>query len=70
MKIISYYGSEGETIVIERPQDLYPLLDWFQTRIMDLGATKEQLDIISKLMDLAEEKNLGSFDDIDAIEHS
>ena len=70
MQIISYVGAEGVNIVIERPQDLYPLLDWFQTQIMDLGATNEQVNEISKFMELAEEKGLGSFDDVDNIEYS
>ena len=70
MKIISYVGEEGVNIVIERPQDLYPLLDWFQTQLMDLGAANEQVNEISKFMELAEEKGLGSFDDVDAIEYS
>lgn len=70
MQIISYVGAEGVNIVIEKPQDLYPLLDWFQTQIMDLGATNEQVNEISRFMELAEEKGFGSFDDVDAIEYS
>ena len=69
MKIISYVGAEGLNIVIERPQDLYPLLDLFQAQIMGLGANNEQVNEISKFMELAEQKGLGSFDDVDSIEY-
>lgn len=64
MKIISYVGAEGQTIVIERPQDLYPLLDWFQTELMDLDADDNVIKEISNFMDMAEKKGLGSFEDI------
>ncbi len=68
MKIIGYVGTEGDCIVIQRKQDLYPLLDWFQTQLMDLGAEEEAVNYISELMELAESKGLGSYDDIDKIE--
>ena len=70
MKIISYFGAEGESIVIEKPQDLYPLLDWFHTQIMDLGASDDDLQKVSNLMDDAEKLGLGNFDDIDLVEYS
>lgn len=67
MKIISYVGAEGECIVIERPQDIFPLLDWAQTQLMDIGAKEDHLNAISRLMDIAEQCGLGSSDDIDNV---
>ena len=68
MKIIGYVGTEGDCIVIQRPQDLYPLLDWFQTQIIDLGANQEDVTAINDFMRMAEEKGLGSYDDVENIE--
>lgn len=70
MKIISYAGAEGENIVIQRPQDLYPLLDWFQTQIMDLGANDIDVQRVSELMKVAEDYGLGNYDDVEGVEFS
>ena len=67
MKIISYVGVEGECIVIERPQDIFPLLDWAHTQLMGIGASEEYLNAVSRLMDIAEQSGLGSGDDIDRV---
>lgn len=69
MKIISYVGIEGEAIVIERAQDLYPLLDWFQTQLIDRGAEQRYIEIVSRLMDQAEKHGMGNYDDIENIEY-
>lgn len=69
MKIENYSGIDSDSIEIQRPQDLFPLLDWFHTKIMDLGASEEQLMAVSKMMDMAEQNGLGTWDDIDSIEY-
>lgn len=68
MKIISL--SNGcDCVEIQSIQDLYSYLDFFHTKAMDLGASKEQLKVISDMMDIAEENNMGLHDDIDSIEY-
>lgn len=69
MKIISYADAEGDCIVIEKAQDLYPLLDWFHSRLLDLESPEEQISEVSKIMEIAEEKGLGSFEDVETIEY-
>ena len=69
MRIINYVGADGDTIVIESPKDLYPLLDWFHTKIIDLGSSTEDLQKVSKIMDLVSAEGLGDFDDIDSISY-
>jgi hypothetical protein len=69
MKIISYVGSEGDTIVIQRPQDLIPLLDWFHSQLMDRGARDEDVNYVNKLMDKVEADGYSSYEDIDNIEY-
>jgi hypothetical protein len=68
MKIIGYAGIDEAAIVIQRKQDLYPLLDWFQTQLMDLGAEDSAIQYLSSLMEKVEADGYGSYDDIDAIE--
>lgn len=70
MKIRSYVGIDEDVITIEKKEDLYPLLDWFQTKIINLGGSDDDLQDIQKVIELAEELNLGSIDDIDNIEYS
>jgi hypothetical protein len=70
MKIINYIGADGECIVIQRPQDLYPLLDWFHTQLMDLGATETDVSYVSKLIDKVEADGYGNFDDVENVEYS
>lgn len=43
MKNISYVGAEGQTIIIQSPKDLYPLLDWCQTKMIELQEEKEAM---------------------------
>lgn len=35
MECLRYVGTDGDTIIIEKPTDLYPMLDWIQSRMMD-----------------------------------
>lgn len=69
MKIQTYIGIDGQVIIIERHQDLFPLLDWFHTQLMDRGANDEALNYISDLMDRVEKHGYGSQNDIDDIEY-
>lgn len=75
MRIILYVGAEGECIIIERPTDIFALLDWCQTKMIDLNenavdeAEKKEFDdaanYLSKLMDKVEQDGFGSIDDVD-----
>lgn len=69
MKIISYAGIDDEVIVIQRSQDLYPLLDWFQTKLMDLGCAEIDHQKLSEIMKQAEDCGLGSYTDVENIEY-
>lgn len=79
MKSISYIGIEGETIVINQPTDIYPLLDWCQSRMIEnqekakgianLDKWQKAINYLSELMDDAESKGFGNFNDIDSIEY-
>ncbi len=79
MKITSYVGSEGECIVIQQPTDIYPLLDWCQTKMMDnqenakgsvnVKKWENAIMYLSKLMVQVEKDGFGSQDDIDNIEY-
>jgi hypothetical protein len=82
MRIINYVGAEGHTIIIEKPTDLFPLLDWIQSEMMEFldDEDKEHTDefkefercanFISKLMDQAESDGFGSYDDIENVKYS
>lgn len=80
MKVKHYVGAEGDCIVINSPRDLYPLLDWLQSEMLELAEneyvnTDEQkvyegvADYISDLMDKVEGDNYGNFADIEKIEY-
>lgn len=75
MKIIGYVGIEEPVMVIEKATDLYPALDHIQTRMIELSevgspSADKCADFISKLMDMTEDAEFGSFDDVDNIEYS
>lgn len=78
MKQVSYIGAESDTIVINRTTDLYPLIDWAQSRMIDCqenakGSDKDKwqrsIDYCSKLMQQIEKDDMGSFDDVENIEY-
>lgn len=79
MKIISYLGAESECIVIQKPTDIYPLLDWCQSKMIDneeeCGDSKNKEEwekathYLSKLMDQVERDGFGSQEDVDNIEY-
>lgn len=78
MKQINYFGAEGECIVITQPTDIYPLLDWCQSRMIEkqedangsrnVDKWQKAIDYLSKLMEQVEEDGFGSMDDVDNIE--
>jgi hypothetical protein len=76
MKIISYSGTEGDSIVIQRPSDLYVLIDWFHSEMMDRVNKSEDPNgdfekcaiYCSRMMDQIERDGFGSLDDVDQIE--
>jgi len=80
MKQIGYVGAEGECIVITQPTDIYAILDWTQSRMIDNQETEvgskniekwqKAIDYISDLMDKVEADGFGSYEDIDNIEYS
>lgn len=76
MRLISYVGIEDQVITIEKAEDLYPALDYIQSRMLDVadatGCDKasECATFISTLMELAEKEGYGDFEDIDNIEYS
>ena len=80
MRIINYLGSEGDSIVIERPSDIYCLLDWCQSRFMELSESSNNdihknkfeaaADYLDKLMEQSESDGFGSFEDIDNVQYS
>ena len=79
MKCIGYVGAEGDCIVIEQPTDIYPLLDWCQSRMMDnqentkgsvnVEKWQKAIDYLSKLMEQVETDGFGSFKDVDAVSY-
>ena len=79
MKCIGYVGAESDCIVIEQPTDIYPLLDWCQSRMMDnqentkgsanVEKWQKAIDYLSKLMEQVETDGFGSFDDVDAVSY-
>jgi len=78
MKAISYVGTEGECIVIQQPTDIYPLLDWCQSRMIDnkentkgsvnIEKWEKAIHYLSKLMEQVEKDGFGSYEDVDNIE--
>ena len=79
MKQISYVGAESDCIVITQPTDIYPLLDWAQSRMIDnqekekgsvnVKKWEKAIRFLSKLMEQAEENGFGNYESIDNIEH-
>ena len=79
MKQISYVGAESDCIVITQPTDIYPLLDWAQSRMIDnqekekgsvnVEKWEKAIRFLSKLMEQAEENGFGNYESIDNIEH-
>ena len=69
MKENYYGGAEGAEIIIEQPTDIYILLDWCQSRMVELeentngSINKEKFakaaSFLSKLMDLTEKEGFG-----------
>ena len=79
MKCIRYVGAESDCIVIEQPADIYPLLDWCQSRMIDnqentkgsvnVEKWQKAIDYLSKLMEQVEADGFGSFDDVDNVSY-
>jgi hypothetical protein len=76
MKQLNYVGAEGECIVITQPTDIYPLLDWCQSRMLekqleedDFEKWEEAINYLSELMSQAEEDGFGSHEDVENIEY-
>lgn len=68
-----------DAVIIEQPTDIYPLLDWCQSRMMghrdnakgsvNVGKWSKAIDYLSTLMEEAEEDGFGSHDNIDKIDY-
>jgi len=79
MKIENFIGHEGDTITITKSTDIYPLLDWAHSKLIELEENekraankdkyREAYQFIGKLMDLAECEGFGNYDDVDEIEY-
>ena len=79
MKIISYVGAESECIVITQPTDIYVLLDWCQSRMIDnqesakgevnIQKWQKAIDYLDSLMNKVEEDGFGSHEDLDKVEY-
>ena len=77
MKLESFVGIAGEVLTIQKPTDLYPALDWIQSLMMDFvndghpdATTFEHCaNLISTMMQTAEQWGFGSMDDVDKIEY-
>ncbi len=79
MKLINYVGSESECIVIQQPTDIYPLLDWCHSKMMDkqdecigsinIDKWQKAIDYLAELMDKVSLDGFGNPDDIDNIQY-
>lgn len=80
MKEIAYVGIEGKAITINKPTDIYPLLYWCQSKMIE-NQQKERTEFnknkweksimfLSKLMDETEEKGFGNMEDVENIDFS
>ena len=77
MKVINYVGCEGPCIVIQRPTDLYALIDWFHTQMVEISEGNSASSIeadscaifCSELMDEVELNGFGSPDDVENVEY-
>lgn len=72
MKTHDYVGVEGQCIVITSPKDIYTVLDWLQTKMMDheenlreggfedkADEYQKSIEYISTLMDKVEADGFG-----------
>ncbi len=74
MKINNYFGIDDDVLIIEQPTDVYPVLDWLQSRMIENeesvkgSKNKDKFakasNFLSELMDLAEQRGFGSHEDI------
>ena len=79
MIIKNYVGAEGECIVIQKPTDLYPILHWTQSRMIDLTEDEnnvssiEELEscilFIGSLLAKTEIAGFGNYGDVENIEY-
>jgi hypothetical protein len=79
MKCINYLGAEGDCIVIQQPTDIYPLLDWCHSRMIEnqqeekgsvnVGKWQKAIDYLSTIMVKCEADGFGNFDDVENIEY-
>ena len=74
MKLVGFLGIEDHVIVMEKETDLYPVLDYIQSKMVDLDEAGNKkagkcAQFISELMRLTEEAGFGSDEDIENIEH-
>lgn len=79
MKITTYLGAEGDSIVIKQPTDIYPLLDWCHSQMIEnqekckgtinIEKWQKAIDYLSELMDKVESDGFGCSDDVDSIEY-
>ena len=75
MKLIMYVGVDEPVMVIEKETDLYPALDFIQTKMIELeeGGNENAgkcANFINVLMDEAEKKGFGNCDDVENVEWS
>ena len=73
MKLIQYVGIDEPVMVIEKETDLYPALDFIQSKMIELeedGNEKagECASFISHLMYKAEQEGFGNHEDVDNVE--
>lgn len=71
-------GAEGDCIIIKQPTDIYVLLDWCQSRMIENQESEKgsvnvekwdkAINYLSKLMEKVEEDGFGSQEDIDNID--
>jgi hypothetical protein len=69
MRVLTYSGTDGDCIQVDRPQDLYPLIDWFFMQMQRLKVNKNTLQDIQSVMDFAEGKNLGNEDEVEKVSY-
>jgi hypothetical protein len=74
MRLETYVGIDQPVITIERAEDLYPALDYIQTKMIELAENGDKkadqcANFIQKLMKQSEEAGFGSWDDIDNIQY-
>ena len=75
MKETYYSGIEGAEIIIQQPTDIYILLDWCQSQMIELEENtsshhqKERFSkaasFLSKLMELAEKEGFGNHETLE-----